>query len=290
MRLMSLKEFNEKYLSLGEDALSAIEELESLTKKPVIFKLVNSQEGVGHFKLKVKLARNFMDNHIVVINVDMIKNKQDLNYLIIHEMMHGFRVFKANAEDRKILTFNSFRQYELIEEFTRTFNKDLVNAMGEGRFKEYCKNLMFNTSMVLFNNSVDARIELDIYNKYPNIRGLQKKIQKEYIKEIITVFGDKRAQESIPEWILRRVNLMNYCYLLKITPIIGKAWTSKVNGFIDDEFKDTVNKMMVYMDKEDSGQLIDNETIKAWSEILDMKDYVNMVDFENVPLDYALSN
>ena len=290
MRLMSLKEFNEKYLSLGEDALSAIDELETLTQKPVIFKLVTSQEGVGHFKLKVKLARSFMDSHIVIINVDMIKNKEELNYWIIHEMMHGFRVFEANAQDRKILTSNNFRQYELINEFARTFNRDLVNSIGEEIFKEYCKNLMFNTSMVLFNSSVDARIELGIYNKYPNTRGLQKRMQKEYVKEIIAVFGDKRAQESIPEWILRRVNLMNYCYLLKITPIIGKAWTSKVNGFIDDEFKDTVNKMMVYMDKEDAGQLIDNETIKAWSEILDMKDYVNMVDFENVPLDYASSN
>ena len=290
MKMMSLEEFNNQYLQLGEDALSAIKELEDLTKKPVIFKLITSQEAVGHFKLKVKLARNFMDNHIVIINVDMIKNKQDLNYLIIHEMMHGFRTFKANAEDRKILTSNNFKQCELIDEFTRTFNRDLVNSIGEEMFKEYCNGLMFNTCMVLFNSSVDARIELSIYNKYPNIRALQKRMQKEYIKEITAVFGDKRAQASIPEWILRRVNLMNYCYLLKITPIIGKAWTSKVNGFIDDEFKDTVNKMMVYMDKEDNGQLIDNETIKAWSEILDMKDYIKVVDFEMVPLDYALSN
>ena len=122
------------------------------------------------------------------------------------------------------------------------------------------------------------------------MRNLQKKVQKEYLKELLAGFVNKDARKHTPSWILDRVNLMNYCYMKKITPIIGKAWTSKVNGVIDDNFKDIVSKMMYYLDKDDLGQISDNETILEWSKILGMDGYTQLTDFENVGYDYVLSN
>ena len=290
MEILNLKEFNKSYLNLCEDTLSALEELKSLTGKEVIFRIVDKSEARGYFKLKIKLARGFMENHIIVINKDMVKDKNELNYYIVHEIMHGLRIFNAQPKERKILSSDENSLKKIVEDIIKTMDKSLVANMDMDSLKVYCNNLIFNVNMVLFNNSIDARIELDIYNKYPELRKIQKKAQKDYLKELLVGFVNSNARKYTPLWILDKLNLMNYCYMQKITPIIGKSWTSKVNGVIDKKFKDKAEKMMYYLDKEDLGQTSDNETILAWSQILGMDEYTRLIDFENVGYDYITSN
>lgn len=290
MEILNLKEFNKSYLNLCEDTLSALEELKSLTGKEVIFRIVDKSEARGYFKLKIKLARSFMENHIIVINKDMVKDKNELNYYIVHEIMHGLRIFNAQPKERKILSSDENSLKKIVEDIIKTMDKSLVANMDMDSLKVYCNNLIFNVNMVLFNNSIDARIELDIYNKYPELRKIQKKAQKDYLKELLVGFVNSNARKYTPLWILDKLNLMNYCYMQKITPIIGKSWTSKVNGVIDKKFKDKAEKMMYYLDKEDLGQTSDNETILAWSQILGMDEYTRLIDFENVGYDYITSN
>ena len=289
MKVFTLDEFREEYFNLCEDTLNAIKELEDLTNKGVVFRVVNQSEAVGVFKLKIKLARQIMDNHIIIINKDLVPNKNELNYLIVHEIMHGLRTFKAKPEERRVLAGNRVISEELSNKLRETLNPQVVNLMDDFSLNEYFSNLIFNTNMLLFNASVDARIELDIYNKYPNLRKLQKTSQINYLNELLAGFN-KKATESIPLWILERANLMNYCYMKKISPIIGTSWTSRINRVIDEDFKNKSDEMMFYLDKEDLGQVSDNETITAWSKILDLDEYTRFTDFENISLDYLFSN
>lgn len=290
MKVLNLHEFNEEYLRLCEDTLDALKELESLTGKEVIFRIIEKSEAKGYFKLKIKLARSFMENHIIIINKDVIKDKNDLNCYIVHEVMHGLRTFNAKPNERKVLSFNENNSELLIEEILKTMDETMVMSMGKDNMRIYCNNLILNTNMVLFNNSVDARIELGIYKKYPGLRKLQKKVQKEYLKELQAGFVNAKVKKYTPSWILERVNLMNYCYMQKVTPIIGKAWTSKINGVIDETFKNKAEEMMHYLNKDDFGQISDNETILAWSKILGMDNYTRLIDFENVNYSYLMSN
>lgn len=290
MKVLNLHEFNEEYLRLCEDTLDALKELELLTGKEVIFRIIEKTEATGYFKLKIKLARSFMENHIIIINKDVVKDKNDLNYYIVHEVMHGLRVFRAKPNERKVLSFNENESELLVEEILKTMDKTMITSMGKDNVQMYCNNLIFNTNMVLFNNSVDARIELDIYKKYPGLRKLQKKVQKEFIKELQAGFVNSEVKKYTPSWILERVNLMNYCYMQKITPIIGKAWTSNINGVIDETFKNKAEEMIHYLNKEDFGQISDNETILAWSKILGMNKYTRLIDFENVNYNYLVTN
>lgn len=290
MKTFNLEEFNKQYLKLSDDTQDALKELSLLTGKDVIFRVIDKTEGVGHFKLKIKLARNFMENHIIIINEDMIKDKNDLHYYIVHEVMHGLRVFNAEPTERTVLSFDNANLEILIDEVVKTMNKVVLNNMDDYIVNNYCNELITNINMMLYNSSIDARIELQIYNKYPNLRKLQKKVQKEYIKELQAGFTNEKVIKYTPTWILDRANLLNYCYLTKVTPIIGKSWTSKVNGKIDEKFKEKVAELMFYLDKEDKGQISDNETILEWSKILGMDKYTKLRDFESVNYDYLASN
>lgn len=290
MKTFNLNEFNKQYLQLSDDTRDALKELSLLTNKEILFRIIDKTEGVGHFKLKIKLARKFMENHIIIINEDMIKDKNDLQYLIVHEVMHGLRIFNAEPIDRKMLSFDNSNLEVLIEEVVKTMNKVVLSNMDDYIVNNYCNELITNINMMLYNSSIDARIELEIYNKYPSLRKLQKKVQKEYIKELQAGFVNEKVVKYTPTWILDRANLLNYCYLTKVTPIIGKAWTSKINAKIDENFKEKVKELMLYLDKEDKGQVSDNETILEWSKILGMDKYTKLRDFEAVNYDYLFSN
>lgn len=290
MKTFNLEEFNENYLKLYEDTMSAIKELQALTGKEVIFKVVKKEECTGHFKLKIKLARAFMENHIVIINEDAVESKDEVNYYIVHEMMHGFRVFNAEPKDRKILSSNSDSLKNLKQQAMAEIDENIKTIMDEYSLNQYCSNLIYGVNAILFNNPVDARIELAIYDKYPNLRKIQKQAQKSFLKELQVGFVNKDAKTMVPKCILNRTNLMNYCYMQKITPIIGKGWTSKINACIDEDFKSTVEKMMYYLDKEDLGQISDTKTIEEWAKILGLDEYTNFRDFEDVNYDYLMTN
>lgn len=289
MELINLETFKKDYLNLKDSTTEAIKELESLTGKTVVFKFVNGSQAVGHFKLKIKLARDFMQNHIIIINTDMIKDKEELNYYFVHEIMHGLRVFNANPSDRKILSYRELNTDKIIPKITKTMSPQLLKILGFN-LRKYCTDMIFNTNMMLFNTSVDARIEIEIYNKYPDLRELQKKAQLSYLEELLAGFTNPQAKQFTPRWILERVNLMNYCYMKKISNIIGDSWVSKVKSSMNSNFINTSDEMMKYLDKEDYGQLSDNETILEWSKILGLNEFTCLADFENVPFGYEFTN
>lgn len=289
MELINIELFAKDYLNLKKTTIKAIEELESLTGKKVVFKFVNKSEATGHFKLKIKLARNFMQNHIIIINKDMIKNKEELHYYIVHEIMHGLRVFNASPDDRKILSYKQSNTDKIISEITKTMDAELLEMLGFN-LKRYCTEMIFNINLMLFNTAVDARIEIDIYNKYPELRELQKKAQMNYLEELLTSFINPMIKKATPRWVLERVNLMNYCYMKKISNIIGDSWVSKVKPSINSEFINVSDKMMEYLNKEDKGQLSDNETILEWSSILGLDKFTSLINFEDVPFGYEFTN
>ena len=290
MRIMDVNEFNESYLTLNEETKKAIKELESLTGKEVIFRLIKNEEAHTYFKLKIKLAREIMDNHIIVINEDNIDNKEELNYWIVHEIVHGLRLFSADKSDR--VTFKaSNSKLESLNEKIWIESESKFKKIGIERLKamSYINFLTNNTFQLLYNSAVDARIEMYIYNNYPALRDLQKQAQKNYAKSILESFDKKRAV-IIPDWVLIRVNAMNYAYLTKVTPIIGSSWRGKANTYKASGFRDLVNKLIDDLEKEDNGQITDIESCNYWAEVLDIKDYFRFDDFENIDYLYTLMN
>lgn len=290
MKMMSKEEFNKSYLKLQEDTVKAINELESLTGKEVVFRLIKKEEAATYFKLKIKLARKIMDNHIIVINEDNVDDKYELNYWIVHEIMHGLRIFNADESDR--ITFKVYNdKIKSLSDKLYLEEKSNFKSVGldEFRAKQYTEFLVSNIFQLLFNSAVDARIELTIYNNYPSLRELQKKCQKIYVKDILVSY-DKKKTALIPKWILLRVNAMNYTYLNTITPIIGTSWKSKANEFKASGFRELINALMVDLEKEDKGQKTDIETLKHWTEVLGVNGFYRMDDFENVDFFYAMTN
>lgn len=287
---MNKSQFNENYLTLHEETKRAIKELEDLTGKEVIFRLVRTEDTNLHFKLKVKLAREIMDNHIIIINEDNISDKNMLNYYIVHEIVHGLRLFKGDKSYRQVLKSKDIEMDEII----RTQIPEVLSIFRERgldeRFAyEYCSFLVRNTFSLFANACVDARIELYIAENYPGLSKMQKQAQKEYSKEILKSF-EKKNSDLIPTWVRLRANAMNYAYLVKITPIIGKSWTSKANNNMSDALKSLIKEMLPYLETVDNGQVTDIESLVAWADILGLKHYVFLDDFENIEISYFLSN
>ena len=290
MQVMNLKEFNESYLSLSEETRKAIKELQDLTGKEIIFRLIKNEEASSFFKLKIKLARKIMDNHIIIINEDNVNNKEELNYYIVHEIVHGLRLFGADESDRMSLKMSNSKMEELNKEILSEFMpKASAVGLGGARAIEYCNFLTHNLFQLLANASVDARIEIYIHNNYPGLRSLQKQAQKAYAKEMLRSFN-KKDTALIPEWILLRVNAMNYAYLTKITPIIGRSWSSKANSYKAKGFREIINSLMLDLETIDNGQITDIQTINNWAKILDMDKYSYLDNFENINLSYILTN
>ena len=290
MITMDVNQFNEKYLALHEDTKKAIKELEDLTGKKVVFRLIKREEAQTFFKLKIKLARKIMDNHVIIINEDNVDNKNELNYYIVHEAVHGLRLFKGDESYRKVLKVHS----DKIEELNNKLLSEILpklNASGLNinQFKDYCAYLANNIFQLFANASVDARIEIYISKHYPGLAKMQKQAQKKYAKEILESF-DKNKTYLIPDWILTRVNAVNYAYLTKITPIIGKSWISKANSNMSKDFKCLIDKLMVDLETLDNGQVTDIETLNSWAKILEVEDYIFLDDFENIDIFYILSN
>lgn len=287
---MNLQEFNENYLKLNEETKKAIEELEDLTGKDVVFRIIKKEEANTFFKLKIKLARKIMDNHIIIINEDNIDNKNELNYYIVHEIVHGLRLFKGDESYRQVVKCTSLGLKKINNLLLSKYDNNLKSlGMDETSVNDYCNYLAINLFQLFTNAAVDARIELYIYENYPTLRKLQKQAQKNYTKEILDSF-DKKRNFIVPEWILWKVNAMNYAYLTKITPIIGKSWISKANSSISNDFKEIVNKLMIDLETPDNGQITDIETLNNWANILGLKEYFILDDFENIDFTYIFSN
>ena len=287
---MNKNQFNENYLTLHEETKRALKELEDLTGKEVIFRLIETKDTNLHFKLKVKLAREIMDNHIIIINQDNISDKNALNYYIVHEIVHGLRLFKGDKSCRQVVKSKDIE----VDKIIQTQVSEVLPIFRERRLderfvSEYCSFLVRNTFSLFANTCVDARIELYIAENYPGLVKMQKQAQKEYCKEILQSF-EKKNSDLIPKWVHLRVNAMNYAYLTKITPIIGKSWTSKANNNMSDALKSLIEEMLPYLETEDKGQVTDLETLNAWADIMGLKEYVYLDDFENINISYLLSN
>lgn len=245
---MNKNQFNENYLTLHEETKRALKELEDLTGKEVIFRLIETKDTNLHFKLKVKLAREIMDNHIIIINQDNISDKNALNYYIVHEIVHGLRLFKGDKSHRQVLKSKGVEMDEIIKtQASEALTVFRERGLDERFVNEYCSFLVRNTFSLFANACVDARIELYIAENYPGLAKMQKQAQKEYSKEILQSF-EKKNSDLIPKWVKLRVSAMNYAYLTKITPIIGKSWTSKANNNMSDELKSLIDEMLPYLE------------------------------------------
>lgn len=287
---MNLNQFSEEYFKLNEDATNALSMLEELTGKGVIFRLVTKNEADTYYYLKVKLARKFMESHIILINTDIVKDKNQLNYYIIHEVMHGMRYFSSDESLRKVLASKNGAVESVVSKIMKDEKEKILKyQIPSNEYEKYCSFMVSTTMQLLANASVDARIELSIYDKFPDTRNLQKKCLKEYVKDIVKGFDPKNTA-LVPNWVLDKAIPMNYAYLLTITPIIGKGWMSKANACLNNELKNKVDSLMIDLSTPDKGQETDNNTIMSWAEKIGVTDMIGQKDFEDISMAYMFQN
>lgn len=258
---------------ISQDTLNAVQRVEDITGKSIRFEFVENL--VSHAMLKA--ARIFMPEHIMYIK----REKADcINHLIIHECHHIYRFWSVDSKDRKILSLSSAEG--LSEKRYLQWKKEIgkkAEMFPPAIFQMWEKGLF-----TLFYNAVtDTRIETSIFSHYPSTISEQQKSLKGIQEEVRLSMG-KEIEKMIPYSVFLHVGAMNYAFMTRLTPIIGKGWKKSFKG--RTEITTLGNKLLRAIPEKDEGLLQDIEILNTWAEILGFQKDITWIDFEDVPFGY----
>lgn len=269
---MNLNELAKKF-QIKNETFHAVKKVEEMTGKSIRFELVDDLSSHG----LLKAARERMEEHIIYLSNRTIEN---INHIIIHECHHIFRLWSVDEEQR----VNLSRNQEGVDERIRLYKKEVgkrAEMYPPNVFEAWDKGLI----TLLFNAITDTRIEFDIYHDYPGIRDEQLRSLKAMENSIKQSVG-KEIKQMTAKTVYENAAIMNYVFLMRLSPIIGKSWRKAYKGQTEISKKGV--KLLRMIPEEDKGLIQDVELINKWAVELEIKG-INWTPFNNVPIGYEYS-
>lgn len=267
---MNVLELNQE-IPLLKETIDAVKKAEQITGKAIDFIWVEQMSAFA----KLKAARHFMEKHIVYLRKDQ---STFTNHLIVHECYHLFRFWSVDESQRKILSYANDEGQKMMLKW-----QSELGRKAEG-IPSTIYPMWHNGIMTLFYNAVtDTRIERSMYKEYTGLRIEQGKSLKNQVNTVQQTL-DKQIERMTPPSLFLLTGAMNYVFLKRLEPIIGRNWRKIYKGRAD--MITLANRLLRVIPEEDGGLQQDIAILNKWSEILGFNG-IRWVDFADVPLDYV---
>ena len=229
----------------------------------------------------VKIARESMPQHIIYFKGE---NSSFISHLIAHECGHILRIMSVSKEKRLVpASTEKNKKYALAE-----IKKDLPKFFKELPADALDKFLdIFISGLIrqLTNLPVDYRIESWLYSDYPGLRAVQRKSLNKSLKLAINGLS-KKIKQMTPPLVFVKSNLMNYAYAKAIDSIFEMNYSS---FYTDLPNLDLGEKLYSYLEEKDEGFLQDIKIIDKWAGLLNLKEWFQWINFEDIPGDYLIN-
>jgi len=229
----------------------------------------------------VKIARKSMPQHIIYFKGE---HSNFISYLIAHECGHILRVMSVSEEKRLVpASSEKNKKYALAE-----IKKDLprfFKELPDGALDKFLDIFIDGLIRQLTNLPVDYRIEKWLYSDYPSLRAMQKKFLDKSLKLAVNSLS-KKIKQITPPLVFVKSNLMNYAYAKAIDSIFGMNYSS---FYVDLPNLNLGEKLYEYLLGEDKGFLQDITIINSWANLLELKEWFQWINFEDIPRDYLIN-
>lgn len=260
--------------------------LEPSTK--AILQLIEEKTGKGFefiekpdlsVSASVKIARSFMSSHIVAFKSE---NYVRLSHLIAHECGHILR-YHSVSSDKRIVPGTSKENQDKANYWIEKTGRKKLNKLPPTAVPKLKEIWISGFIRLLTNLPVDYRIETWIYNGYPDLRGAQRSsLDADYSTALAG--SSKKIEIITPDVIYNKTNLINCVFYAALDKSLGTTYAKGFKKFCKGK---TPEKLMAPLMEDDGGFEQDIETINEWAEILNVSDWFQWGDFENVPDNYV---
>lgn len=267
---MNISELTSNY-NINDSVIKIIDDIKILSGKDVDIQLLDNLQVDG----TTKIARKKMEKHIIKIN----RSRTMLaSHIIVHECGHIKRMMEATPSER-VIPASTTKNIQIISEQLKSELQKYPPQMREKAIQIFSNGLI----MQLTNLSVDFRIEEWIYSNIRPIREEQKKYLLSDVNKILQALS-RKTESSTPPTVFINSGAITYAYLTKTEHIHGIDFESKYKKF--PRIVSLGSKLLEEIDPNDSGFVGDISLVKRWGKILNMNDWFEWVDFENVPSSY----
>lgn len=227
----------------------------------------------------VKIARSFMSSHIVAFKSE---NYERLSHLVAHECGHILRYYSVSA-DKRVVPGTSKENQDKANYWIEKTGRKKLNKLPPNAIPKLKEIWISGFIRLLTNLPVDYRIETWLYNNYPDLRKVQKdSLDADYSTALAGT--SKRIESITPDDIYNKTNLINFVFYAALDRILGSSYAK---GFKKFSKSKTSEKLMASLMEDDHGFEQDVGTINEWAGILNVSDWFQWGDFENVPDNYV---
>jgi len=262
-------------LELISETREILNTVEELTAKK--FKFIPNNKITSHAKLK--MAREDMENHIIYYKEGV---DQRINHIIAHECGHILRIYEAAPSERLIPYFSS-KNYEHAFEESRKDINNISKIITESKLNQLIEMLFKGLVMQLTNQPVDLKIEEWIYNEYPGLREFQKISFQSQLQEALGGLN-KDVKAITPSKIYEASHSMNYAYF----NVLAKNTKFDLDSAYDNfEFEFKGKLLIEIMGKYENNLDGDIKRINDWANILNLSEWYEWKNFEDVPSNYG---
>ena len=226
----------------------ALAKLEQLTGKSAIISVAQNED----VQAGIRIATADDLHHIIYY---AHSSKDVIDYLIMHECYHVFRIYSVPKTQRLRVYINNVHFNNALKKIPDEIIM-VQNAWHRG------------IVMQLMNTPVDIMIEKAIYEKYHEMRDLQKKTMERLKKEYSDSLS-KESQEFTPDIIWIPSNVMNYTFFYYIKKYIGLDCTQPYPLTI----RNAAKPLIKITEQQKDSFVGDVDVVNKWAEHFSVSDW-----------------
>jgi len=205
-----------------------------------------------------------------------------INHIIAHECGHILRIYEAAPSERLIPYFSS-KNYEHAFEESRKDINNISKIIPESKLNQLIEMLFKGLVMQLTNQPVDLKIEEWIYNEYPGLREFQEISFQSQLQEALGGLTED-VRKITPYKIYEASHSMNYTYF----NVLAKNTKFDLDSAYDNfEFEVKGKLLIEIIEKYENNLDGDIKRINDWANILNLSEWYEWKNFEDVPSNYG---